>query len=304
MKKPVMTRIKIAGARAIYRLTGKLPDAGTWPGVWGDSRAFGPDRWTRRDAGFERREFDYDDAVQFLVGTRRGSARDIRDGSIPRTDLEFISRQMQELKPETPLRGLHIGNFVGLSLAYLTDAARRLHPDSVVVSIDPNIPHRGIDAPHDLVTGLMTRYSLEANWLPITGFTLARTAVRDVLNRRNGPTAFASYHGFSATFSLRNLRRLGLKFDFVLIDGNHNAGYLKREIDVLAELVRPGGLLFLDDVDEYWEGVVEVFKSLDDRRFKRAAHKGRVGVVRRTGPAAGRAGKGNRARAAGKPTGA
>lgn len=114
--------------------------------------------------------------------------------------------------------------------------------------------------------------------------TLGRSSVFDILNRKNGPTGFASYHGFSATHVLRNLRQLGLKFDFALIDGNHNAGYLGRELDMLAHLIRRGGLLFLDDVDDAWEGVSEVFETLDDRRFRTIEHAGRVGVVRRTGP--------------------
>ena len=280
MTKSTLSHIKIFGARAISLVTGRVPSPGTWPMTWGDSRRYAPDRWQKRDAGFEKRRFDYSDALNFLTATGRGTPRDIREGSIPEADLAFIARHMADLKTDRPLKGLHIGNFVGVSLAYLTDTARNLHEQSVVLSIDPNIPHRGIDVPHDLVTGLMTRYGLAGNWVPVTGYTLDRTAVFDILNRRGGSTRFSSYHGFSATDVLNNLARLGSRFDFALIDGNHNGAYLRREIDVLARLLRPGGDLWLDDVDENWEDVTAVFENLDAGRFRRVAHEGRVGVVK------------------------
>ena len=285
MAKTAISWIKIYGARAIHLATGRIPSPGTWRMTWGDSKRFAADRWHRRDAGFERREFSYDDAVQFLTASGRGAARDIREGSIPKAGLATIVAHLETLKPARPLRGLHIGDFVGVSLACLTDAARRLHPESVVMSIDPNIPHRGIESPRDLVTGLMTRYGLTGNWVPVTGFTLERTAVFDILNRRGGATEHASFYGFSAIQVLRNLARLGGRFDFVLIDGNHSGGYLRREIEQLSRLVRPGGLLFLDDVDENWEGVTQVFENLDAARFRRVAHDNRVGVVQMMRPA-------------------
>lgn len=306
MRRLIPARLLIWGARAFSLVTGRVPDPGSWPIVWGNSRRYAVDRWQKRDATFERRSFDYDDALAFLTQTRRGAARDFREGSIPRSALEVITRHMGSLPAEKPLRGLHIGNFVGVSLASVTDAARRLHPESVVMSIDPNIPHRGVDSPHDLVTALMTRYGLQANWLPITAFTLDRSGLVGVLNRKSGTTPHFSYYGFAATQALRNLERLGLKFDFVLIDGNHNEGYLRREVSALMGLVRPGGILFFDDVDENWEGVTAVFEGLDPSRFRRVAHEDRIGVVRRLrgageGPAGrigGQGGKGKRGPAA------
>ena len=274
--------VKIYGARAMYLLRGRLPARGTWPMVWGGSHLYRGDRWEKRDAGFERRGFDYQDAVNFLVASRRGGARDIEEGSIPETDLAFIADQLDRLGFNRPLRGLHIGNFVGLSLAYLTHAIRVRHKRSVMVSVDPNIPHRGIDVPQDLVTGLMTRYGLEANWLPISGYSLQRTAVFDVLNDPGASTAYASYHGFSAAQALPNLAKVAGKFEFVLIDGNHDPDYLQAEIAVIEKLLRPGGLLFLDDVDEdHWQGVAQVYEGLDKGRFRLLAYNGRVGMARR-----------------------
>ncbi|WP_353400715.1 class I SAM-dependent methyltransferase [Pseudophaeobacter arcticus] len=247
-----------------------------------------------RDAAFHRCDFNYDDATQFLTRASRASSKDIVAGSIPEEDLAFIATHLKGLKRNRPLRGLHIGNFVGLSLAYLTDSMRQIDDESVMLSVDPAIPHRGIDAPHDLVTGLMTRYGLEANWLPVTGFSLERSGVADVLNRKASHTRFSSYNGFSATESLRSLIRMGQKFDFALIDGNHSGPYLRREIKMLFELVRPNGLLFLDDVDENWAGVVKVFENLDSGAFKRVAHENRVGVVRRQASSSGKRNSGKK----------
>jgi len=278
----------IWGARMFGRVTGRVPERTTWPLVWGGSRRYAPDRWKQRDRDFERRDFSYEDAVQFLQaslrkgpGVIRGSAKDVVQGSMPKEELDFVAKYLTGLRKEgRPLRGLHIGDFVGLSLAHLTDAARNVHAGSVVMSIDPNAPHRGMDNPKDLVTGLMARYDLLDNWLPLTGFTLERTGIADISNRNAGTTKFASYYGFGAAHVLANLAKVGTRFDFALIDGNHNSGYLRREIDRLSRLIRPGGLLFLDDLDEHWSGVTEVFDGLDHRRFQRLARGGRAGVVR------------------------
>jgi len=289
----LVRQVLINGARVLSLIIGKVPDQTTWPTVWGNSWFYKHDRWVNRDAQFQRRDFDYDDAAKFLAQTGRGSAKDILSGSIPEEDLAFIAGRLEGLKRDKPLRGLHIGNFVGLSLAYLTDAMRQIDPDSVMLSIDPAIPHRGIDAPQDLVTGLMTRYGLESNWLPVTGFSLERGEAWDVLNRKSSHTKFSSYYGFSAAQTLRNLATMGQRFDFALIDGNHSGPYLRREINVLFELVRPNGLIFLDDVDENWAGVVKVFENLDAGEFKRVARGKRVGVARREAGAGGIRSKGS-----------
>ncbi|WP_424986846.1 class I SAM-dependent methyltransferase [Microbulbifer sp. S227A] len=277
---------KIIGARAISLVTGKVPDQGTWPMVWGGSWLYSGDRWKRRRAAFERRSYDYDDAMRFAISTRRGSARDMREGSMPREALEFIASRLPKPRPNQGLRGLHIGNFVGISLAHLCDAARRLDAGAVMVSIDPNVPHRGVDAPQDLVVGLMNRYGLEDNWMPVTAFSLEPSPVYDLRNASGSATAFASYHGQSASGGLGNLHRLGCKFDFVLIDGNHTAWYLRRELAAIARIVRPGALIFLDDVDkENWQEVHAVFTGARSIGFDQVAHQGRVGVLRRLRPA-------------------
>ncbi|MFC4668236.1 class I SAM-dependent methyltransferase [Seohaeicola nanhaiensis] len=281
MTRSILTPFLVRGVRMYNRITGRLPDRANWPIVWGNTSRFAADRWQKRDKAFERCDYSYSDAMEFLNAARPGAVRDIREGSIPEPALKVVTRHMGDLAADRPLKGLHIGNFVGVSLACITDAARKLHADSVVLSIDPNIPHRGIDSPQDLVTGLMARYGLLGNWMPVTGFTLDRSALYGVLNDKSSPTRHASYHGFSATQVLRNLARLGTKFDFVLIDGNHSEGYLRREVASLMGLVRPGGYLFFDDVDENWGGVMAVFAGLDPLTFAKVAHEGRIGVVRR-----------------------
>lgn len=286
MNKSIIRRINILGARVISRLTGQVPKVVTWNTIWGSSRKFASDRWVQRQKEFEHREFDYDDALDFLnrsnrSGNRevRASSKDFMQGSIPEAELAVIASHLNGLVADRALKGLHIGNFVGLSLAYLTDAARKLHPESVIVSVDPNVPHRGVDNPQDMVLGLMTRYGLESSWLPIAGFTLKRGELTELQNHKKSTTAFSSYYGFAPEYVLHNLEKLGVQFDFALIDGNHDAEYLNREIQFLSKLVRPGGFLFLDDVDEEWDGVIELFDNLDGSRFCKVAHVGRIGVV-------------------------
>ncbi|MEY8831199.1 class I SAM-dependent methyltransferase [Sedimentitalea sp. XS_ASV28] len=286
MSRSASAWVKITGARVVSLLTGKIPDQGTWPMVWGNSRLYAADRWKKRRSAFEHRSYDYDDAMRFAFATRRGSARDIREGSMPREALEFIASRLPKPRLNHGLRGLHIGNFVGISLAHLCDAACRLDSGAVVLSIDPNVPHRGVDSPQDLVVGLMNRYGFEGNWIPVTAFSLEPSPIYDVKNASGSATAFASYHGQSASEGLGNLERLGCKFDFVLIDGNHTASYLRRELAVIAKIVRPGAMIFLDDVDKAnWQEVHAVFNKARRFGFAQVAHQGRVGVLRRLRPA-------------------
>jgi len=67
------------------------------------------------------------------------------------------------LDPMRPQIALHIGNFVGISLAYLTCFLAEQHCDSLVVGVDPDVPHRGIRHPQEHVAALLTACGLENN---------------------------------------------------------------------------------------------------------------------------------------------
>ena len=56
-----------------------------------------------------------------------------------------------------------------------------------------------------------------------------------------------------------SLTNLGLvyesRYDFAVMDGNHEAEYLRSEVDVVRRLLTPNGVLLLDDVSEGWADI-------------------------------------------------
>ena len=72
-------------------------------------------------------------------------------------------------------------------------------------------------------------------------------------------------------------------FDFVLLDGNHEAAYVADELDSLRPLLKPGALVFLDDVSEGWPLLKQLFEGAAAGNFRALAADGRVGVLEAPG---------------------
>jgi hypothetical protein len=225
--------------------------------------------------------YSYEAAVAHLV--RRGwtSEFHIRDGSIPEPSLEYIASTLEANLPGSRSRLLHVGNFLGVSLAYLLAWARSR--DGQVLSIDPDIPHRGVQHPQRAVNDLLAHFGLTGRHLLVCGYSLEKCFSNDSV-------VFEGYNpaqGWSQEAAPENvlpaLAVTGMRFDGALMDGNHDPGYLRRELAVMAELLLPGGVLVLDDVNEWWEGIRTVFDEVarGEWRFERVGTDGRVGVLRR-----------------------
>ena len=104
-------------------------------------------------------EYSYDDSIAALCD--RGLDRHhIIDGSIPEASLRYLMHAATARFAAGPARVLHVGNFGGISLCYVTDAVRRFDRSSIVVSIDPNLVHRNIPQPQQHVVFLLSRYGL------------------------------------------------------------------------------------------------------------------------------------------------
>jgi hypothetical protein len=231
-------------------------------------------------------ELNYDSILAFL-GELGIPAAHLAEGSVPRASLETIAACFREhLGGSRPLIGLHIGNFVGVSLAYLTNAAKQIHPDSIVVSVDPNIPHRGVHNPQSYVVQLLSRFQLQANSIILAGYSQKKSVSNDgVVFEGYDPVAHFSKE-LGCENVLANLSVItGSKFDFVFLDGNHEGAYLRREIDACTKLLRPGALLVLDDVDEHWSEIRDVFRSLNKANFTEILADRRVGIARYSLPA-------------------
>jgi hypothetical protein len=212
-----------------------------------------------------------------------------------RDSLDFVGKLLAEHLPAGPPLGLHVGNFVGVSLAHLTAAMRAKHEDALVVSIDPGMPHRGIQAPDRVTLSLLDRFGLTANNLLVTGFTLARN-IRDegYVISETAPLAAISADTAATALEkdaaceqvLPNLARLlPGRFDVAVLDGNHDGDYLREELRHVDVALRPGGLLVIDDIHtSFWAGVRAVFDDLsaEGSGYALVGNDGRVAVLART----------------------
>jgi hypothetical protein len=217
-------------------------------------------------------------AIRFLV-TRGLDEEAVRGGSIPEANLDFVGDVVAaHLPTDRPIRALHVGNFVGVSLCSVTWLARDRHPDSVVVSVDPNMTHRGIDDPQSHVLALLHHFGLLANSLIVPGYTLEQTAGETV----NDKFETDYLENLACENVLAALGRLcGQRFDLVLLDGNHEEEHLEREFTAVGSLIADGGIVVFDDVSDSWDGVSNVFRRVVHRsQVTELGQDGRVGIVR------------------------
>ena len=222
-------------------------------------------------------EFTCDAAIDFLVSLGCDRAQVIA-GSMPKPSLDYA----RTFLPADARRGLQVGNFVGVSLAYFISALGG--GEAVVTAIDPNITHRGIANPAGKVLALLTRFGLETNCLLVTGYSLESNAANDGRDYAGGFPADAFSAEPSCANALPNLARVApAAFDFAVMDGNHDGAYLRRELREIVMLLRPGGVLVLDDVSSEWFEIERVFAELDATVFEKLGTDGRVGVLRKLG---------------------
>jgi hypothetical protein len=202
-------------------------------------------------------------------------------GSIPEASLEFATSFFSEHLSPPPWVGLHVGNFVGISLAYLVNAVRDAHPESVILSIDPDIPHRGVNHPSRVVISLLNSFGLQDASLLLTGYSLEKNVSND---GSDYDTDYDPLEHYEAEISLHNQLPL-LKtvargaFHFAVVDSNHDASYLNREIDAIRSLLVPGGLVILDDVSSWWSEIRSEYWRLSRQGFVDLGTDGRVGVL-------------------------
>lgn len=250
---------------------------------------------TRDARGVRNIPFAHQAAIEFH--TARGLPFEhVRDGSIPEQALDYCSRALDDaIKTPAgqPILGLHVGNFVGVSLCHFLSYVQRRNPASVVVSIDPNLSHRGIRHPQDHAIALANYFGLQRNLVVCAGYSGAKSVSND--GKTFDDEAGKSYDPFasfdvelSCEQQLLNLSRISAgRFDFAVLDGNHEADYLVHEVDIVANLLKPGGILILDDVSVHWDGIQKQFVDLQSKGWRSLGADGQVGILQLNTPAAG-----------------
>jgi hypothetical protein len=212
---------------------------------------------------------DYDDLLRVALDAGVEEAM-LRASSMPVASLDFVLDQI-EGGP-----GLHVGNYAGVSLAYL---AARI--DGLIVAVDPNVTYQLLTHPQDTVAKLLAAAGVQDRVVLICGYSRSKNPSNQgrVLDGYDPLTEFANE--IAPESVLANLRELGVQFGWALLDGNHNANYLRAELAELRPLILPDGKVFLDDCSESWPDIRDVFGSAPDG-WHAEATDGRTGVLRRT----------------------
>jgi Methyltransferase domain len=241
----------------------------------------------RASVATERIPYSYNAAIEFHCA--RGLARGhVIGGSMPDSTLAFCSKTLDNLIPTThdePIVGLHVGNFLGVSLSHFVNYVRQRNEKSIVMSIDPDLTHRGIEHPQKHVIAILNHFGLQHNAVICVGYSTSKSLSNDGTSfvGENG-VEYDPYAGFQSEQScedvLSNLCAISQgRFDFAVLDGNHEGSYLQRETAIVRRLLRPEGILILDDVSDAWVEIKAQFDDLRSKGWRAVAADGRVGIL-------------------------
>ena len=206
---------------------------------------------------------------------------------MPEASLDFCCAALDaNVQIEVPLVGLHVGNFLGVSLAHFANYVRGRHSKSVVQSIDPDITHRGIAHPQQHVIASLNHFGLQRNALISVGYSAGKSISNDSECFVGEDGEYDPYTKFDSEQACEGtLANLGIlssgRFDFAVIDGNHEGHHLWREAELLGPPLKPGGLLILDDVSDAWAEIKAEFDHLQKIGRNAVGADGRVGILRR-----------------------
>jgi methyltransferase family protein len=228
--------------------------------------------------------FDEEEAVRVLVAHGLDESN-IRGSSIGATHQRFLDRVIHEhLHTHPPHRALQIGNFVGVSLAALSASLLDVAGDTdpVVASIDPNIPHDGVTDPQTAAMTTLSHFGYQPYNVVICGYSLEKSLGGDDIRTEDYDPKSAYTAETACENVLLSLTGVGLQLDVAVVDGSHNAAFLRRELEAIVPLLRVGGLLILDDVSDVWVGIQEVFGELGAPEsiwpLEVVDHDGKLGV--------------------------
>ncbi|MFN3231046.1 MAG: class I SAM-dependent methyltransferase [Alphaproteobacteria bacterium] len=229
--------------------------------------------------------FDYENAVRSLVALGLDEEK-VRRSTIPESGLKFaLSTLEKNLDIGRPVTALHVGNFLGISLCALAGFLRDANPDSMVVAIDPNITHVGINAPHRYVSKLAEDYGLLSTILPIASFSWERNAGDFETTKPDQLDIENPYDDLAFDNALPLLTRCTAPHSFgvALIDGFHEADYLENELTMIRPLLTDGAIVILDDVNDAWADLKALYQGLDQQQWTDLGTDGRLGVLKKVG---------------------
>lgn len=226
----------------------------------------------------------YENSIKFLVEKGLKESH-VLEGSIPLSSLQEIDNVLKkELFGKSYPVGLHIGNFLGVSLACLTYSIKNISNDNcLVISIDPNISHRNIDNPSKYCNEILFRNKLTKISLVLNGYSGEKSISNDGVTFENYDPTTNFNEEFAPENVIKNLTSLIPKrIDVVLIDGNHDADYLRNEVNDILPLLKNGSIIIFDDIDPiYWKNLFDVFTEFSlENYFSRLYANNRIAILK------------------------
>jgi len=211
---------------------------------------------------------DYDQLKALAVDAGAYEER-VEAGSIHVASLDFILERIDGGP------GLHIGNYAGVSLAYLA-----AHSEGLIVAVDPNMVRWGDRRSQDVVVHLLQAAGVDERVLLLCGYSLERNPSYNGRVVDGYDPSVEARNEAAPVEVLRNLRALGLRFQWALVDGNHEGSYVQAELERLEPLISDDGVVFLDDCTEHFPDIRSVFET-PGSRWRADGYDGRIGVLRR-----------------------
>ncbi len=244
--------------------------------------------YTKRDKVSSKLNLDLEEFYNCVISdlVEKGLDEDqVRAGSMPFKSLLAVKNIIDKNFSNSTIIALHVGNFVGVSLAFFTksilDSCKQ---NSLVISIDPNLTHRGISNPMEYSNYLLGKYNLDKNSLVVCGYSLDKSVSNDGENYDEKYNPFEKFENENAPQNvLENLWLVRRNFiDLVLIDGNHEVSYLENEINKVSLLMRDTGIIILDDIDPvHWKDLFDLFEKLDRGQYRVLFTDNRIAVIQK-----------------------
>lgn len=228
---------------------------------------------------------DYNAITHFFMETFNIEESHVLGGSIPQENCDRIIQAIVKNYSTNRITGLNIGNFLGVAFTYILSNMVQNNNQSTFVSVDPNIPHRGISDLETKFISCLHEYNLQDNSLIINGYSLRKNTSNDgvIFDNYDPKEAFDLEKG--CTGVLDKLTQLGKNnFQFVILDGNHHSEYLQQELERCTSLLAPNGILFLDDIDKNWKLLKKSafhFLKANNHAFEELYYDGRILALRR-----------------------
>lgn len=227
--------------------------------------------------------YSYSSSVDFL--TSIGLDHDqICMGSIPEDHLDFVVLKLSEHFGKSKVVGIHVGNFLGISLCHIGNWMVTQDAESKLICMDPNLNHRGITRCNDVAMKLVQHFKLQHQIINIVGYSLWKSVSNDGLNYTGTYDPILNFEEEdSLEFQLENLSGLlHGQIDFIVLDGNHNHKYLLEELNHVNKLLKYNGLVIIDDVHEDWAAIKETFELISHgNQFTKFDFDGRIGILRK-----------------------